>query len=70
MHLIAPDYPGFGRSDAAPPRAFHYTFDRLTEIVDRFLEQQGIVRHSLYLQDYGGPIGFRLAIAHPERVLR
>jgi pimeloyl-ACP methyl ester carboxylesterase len=68
FHLIAPDYPGFGRSDAPAPRAFPYTFDHLAEIVDRFLEQRGIARYSLYLQDYGGPIGFRLALAHPERV--
>jgi pimeloyl-ACP methyl ester carboxylesterase len=68
FHLIAPDYPGFGRSDAPPPSAFRYTFDRLTEVVDRFLEQQRIVRYALYLQDYGGPVGFRLALAHPERV--
>jgi len=68
LHLIAPDYPGFGRSDAPASQAFRYTFDHLTEIVDRFLEQQRIVDYSLYLQDYGGPIGFRLALAHPERV--
>src|SRR5882762_99918 len=68
FHLIAPDYPGFGRSDAPPPSAFSYTFDRLTEVVDRFLEQRHIARYALYLQDYGGPIGFRLALAHPERL--
>lgn len=68
FHVIAPDYPGFGRSDAPPPSAFTYTFDRLAEVVDRFLEQRRIARYSLYLQDYGGPIGFRLALAHPERV--
>jgi pimeloyl-ACP methyl ester carboxylesterase len=68
FYLLAPDHPGFGRSDAPAPSTFHYTFDHLTEIVDRFLEQQRIPRYSLYLQDYGGPIGFRLALAHPERV--
>ena len=68
LYLIAPDYPGFGRSDAPPPNVFRYSFDHLTEIVDAFLEQQRISRYSLYLQDYGGPIGFRLALAHPERV--
>ena len=68
FHLMAPDYPGFGRSDAPPPSAFRYTFDHLTEVVDRFLEQQRIARYALYLQDYGGPVGFRLALAHPERV--
>ncbi len=68
FHLLAPDYPGFGRSDAPPPATFPYTFDRLAEVVDHFLEQQRLDRYSLYLQDYGGPIGFRLALAHPERV--
>jgi pimeloyl-ACP methyl ester carboxylesterase len=68
FHLIAPDYPGFGRSDSPPPSSFSYTFDRLGEIVDRFLQQRRVARYSLYLQDYGGPIGFRLALAHPERV--
>jgi pimeloyl-ACP methyl ester carboxylesterase len=68
FHLLAPDDPGFGRSDAPPPDAFSYTFDHLSEVVDRFLEQQRVDRYSVYLQDYGGPIGFRLALAHPERV--
>jgi len=68
FHLLAPDYPGFGRSDAPAPDVFRYTFDHLAEIVDHFLEQQRADRYTLYLQDYGGPIGFRLALAHPERV--
>jgi len=68
FHLLAPDYPGFGRSEAPPPHAFSYTFDHLAAVVDRFLEQQRVSRYALYLQDYGGPIGFRLALAHPERV--
>ena len=67
-HVIAPDYPGFGRSDAPPPDKFAYTFDRLAAYVDTFVAQLGITRYALYLQDYGGPIGFRLAVAHPERV--
>ncbi len=67
-HLIAPDYPGFGHSDAPDPASFAYTFDHLTAVVNRFLEIKGIHRHTLYLQDYGGPVGFRLALAHPERV--
>jgi hypothetical protein len=57
FYLIAPDYPGFGRSDAPAPSAFRYTFDHLTQIVDELLGQQRISRYSLYLQDYGGPIG-------------
>jgi pimeloyl-ACP methyl ester carboxylesterase len=68
FHLLTLDYPGFGRSEAPPPDAFAYTFDHLAEVVDHFLEQQRVGRYSLYLQDYGGPIGFRLALAHPERV--
>jgi pimeloyl-ACP methyl ester carboxylesterase len=68
FHLLAPDFPGFGRSEAPPPHAFRYTFDHLAEVVDHFLEQQGADRYALYLQDYGGPVGFRIALAHPERV--
>lgn len=67
-HLIAPDYPGFGHSDTPPPERFSYTFDRLAECVGKLTEQLGLARYALYLQDYGGPIGFRLAKAHPERV--
>jgi pimeloyl-ACP methyl ester carboxylesterase len=68
FHLLVPDYPGFGRSEAPPLQAFRYTFDHLAEVVDHFLEQQGADRYALYLQDYGGPVGFRIALAHPERV--
>jgi pimeloyl-ACP methyl ester carboxylesterase len=67
-HVIAPDYPGFGHSDAPPPSAFSYTFDHLADCVDRLLGQLGVTRYALYVQDYGGPIGFRLAVSHPERV--
>ncbi len=67
-HVIAPDYPGFGHSDAPPPEKFSYTFDRLAECVEKFTEHLGLTRYALYLQDYGGPIGLRLALAHPERV--
>ena len=68
FHLLAPDFVGFGRSEAPSPDTFRYTFDRLAEIVDRFLTQQAVDHYGLYLQDYGGPIGFRLALMHPERV--
>ncbi len=67
-HLVAPDYPGFGLSDAPPPSQFAYTFDHLTKVVDDFTQALGINRYALYEQDYGGPIGMRLALAHPERV--
>ncbi|VUD69879.1 Haloalkane dehalogenase [Methylobacterium symbioticum] len=67
-HLVAPDFIGFGHSDAPNPRSFAYTFDRLADIVEAFTRVLGLSRYSLYLQDYGGPVGFRLALAHPERV--
>ena len=67
-HVVAPDYPGFGNSSAPPGDEFKYTFDNLAKIIDKFTVQQGIERYSLYLMDYGAPIGFRLAAAHPERV--
>ena len=66
--VIAPDYPGFGFSDAPPVEDFAYNFDHLAEVVDRFLVQLGIEKYSIYIQDYGSPIGFRLAVAHPERI--
>ena len=67
-HVIAPDYPGFGHSDAPPPETFAYTFDHLASVVDALTEQLGIQRYTLFVQDYGGPIGFRLASMHPDRV--
>ncbi len=65
-YVIAPDYPGFGHSDAPSLETFSYTFDRIAECVDKFARYLGLTRYALYLQDYGGPIGFRLAAAHPE----
>ena len=67
-HIFAPDYPGFGHSDAPPPAAFAYTFDHLAEVVDRLTEELALDNYVLYLNDYGGPVGFRVALAHPERV--
>lgn len=66
--LIAPDFPGFGHSDAPSAKGFSYTFDRLADYVGKLLGRLNIGRYTLYLQDYGGPVGFRLATAHPERV--
>ena len=66
--LIAPDYPGFGHSDWPDPKQFAYTFDHYAEIMNRFTEALGISHYTLYMQDYGGPVGFRIALAHPERV--
>ncbi len=68
FYLVAPDYPGFGNSSQPPMEEFDYTFDRLAEIVEKFTEKVGIDRYSIYLMDYGAPIGFRLAAKHPERV--
>jgi len=67
-HVVAPDYPGYGQSDAPPLDSFDYTFDHLAQLVDRFTEMLGLERYALYVQDYGAPIGFRLAAAHPERI--
>jgi pimeloyl-ACP methyl ester carboxylesterase len=67
-HLIAPDYPGFGQSDAPSPSQYVYTFDHLAETTNALLERLKIGRYHLYLQDYGGPVGFRIMVAHPERV--
>jgi pimeloyl-ACP methyl ester carboxylesterase len=67
-HLVAPDYPGFGHSDAPGAKAFSYTFDHIAQVMEHFTEALGLDRYALYMQDYGGPVGFRLAISHPERV--
>ncbi|MGB2627669.1 MAG: alpha/beta hydrolase [Candidatus Acidiferrum sp.] len=66
-HLIAPDYPGFGHSDWPDPKKFAYTFDHIAEIMSHFTESLGLSRYTLYMQDYGGPVGFRMTLAHPER---
>jgi pimeloyl-ACP methyl ester carboxylesterase len=67
-HLIAPDNPGFGHSDAPNPKEFAYTFDHISRVMQHFTETLGLKHYVLYMQDYGGPVGFRLAIAHPESV--
>ena len=67
-HLIAPDYPGFGHSDWPDPKKFAYTFDHIEEIMNHFTEALGLSRYTLYMQDYGAPVGFRMALAHPDRV--
>ncbi|MET7604196.1 alpha/beta fold hydrolase [Streptomyces avermitilis] len=67
-HLVAPDHLGFGRSSAPAATEFPYTFAGLAEITDEFTEQLGLKEYALYIQDYGAPIGLRLALAHPERV--
>jgi pimeloyl-ACP methyl ester carboxylesterase len=67
-HLIAPDFPGFGQSDAPPPSSYEYTFDQLARTIGNLLEQLKIDKCSFYLHDYGGPIGFRIILAHPGRI--
>jgi pimeloyl-ACP methyl ester carboxylesterase len=67
-HVVAPDLLGFGFSDAPDRTQFKYTFDGLTKIVGRFIDAVGLKRYAIYVFDYGAPIGFRLAAAHPERV--
>jgi pimeloyl-ACP methyl ester carboxylesterase len=67
-HVVAPDYPGFGNSSMPRVDEFEYTFDHLSRIVEKFTEQLNLKTYVLYVQDYGAPIGYRLAVKHPERV--
>ncbi len=67
-HVIAPDYPGYGNSDMPAIDAFDYSFDNLSNTVDKFLEKIDAKTYTLYVMDYGAPIGFRIAAKHPERV--
>ncbi|GGS19849.1 alpha/beta fold hydrolase [Streptomyces rubiginosohelvolus] len=67
-HVIAPDHLGFGHSDAPPATEFDYTFDGLAELTSGLLDQLGLDRYALYVQDYGAPIGWRLALKNPERI--
>ena len=67
-HVVAPDYPGYGNSSAPSVKDFEYTFDNLANVVEKFTEEVGLKKYSIYLMDYGAPVGFRLAVKHPERV--
>jgi pimeloyl-ACP methyl ester carboxylesterase len=67
-HLVAPDYPGFGHSDWPDPKTFLYTFDHYAEIMNHFTEALALSRYTLYMQDYGGPVGFRMALVNPDRI--
>ena len=67
-HVVAPDYPGFGESSAPDRATFSYTFENLSFIVERFTQNIGLSSYALYMMDYGAPVGFRLAVRHPERV--
>jgi pimeloyl-ACP methyl ester carboxylesterase len=66
--VIAPDYPGFGQSDMPDRAGFAYTFARFTDLVDGLLERLGVTRYAMYVMDYGAPVGYRLALKHPDRV--
>jgi pimeloyl-ACP methyl ester carboxylesterase len=67
-HVLAPDYLGFGLSDAPSAGDFTYTFESLTDLVEGLLDQLGIARYAIYIQDYGAPVGFRLALRHPQAI--
>ena len=67
-HVIAPDYPGFGESAAPDHKDFAYTFAHYADIVDGLVIQLGVSKYAIYLMDYGAPVGYRLALKHPERV--
>ena len=66
FHVIAMDYPGFGNSALPDPTEYSYTFDKTSDVVEGFLNQKGFTRFGLFVQDYGGPVGFRILARHPE----
>ncbi len=68
FHLVAPDYPGYGNSSMPTVNEFDYTFDHLAEIMEKFIAAIDLKKYSLYVMDYGAPIGYRIAAKHPERV--
>ncbi|WP_426076256.1 alpha/beta fold hydrolase [Janthinobacterium sp. PSPC3-1] len=67
-HVIAPDLPGFGQTSVLPDASFEYTFDRLAAVIDAFTVAKGLDRYALYVFDYGAPVGWRLAVNHPEKI--
>ena len=67
-HVVAPDLPGFGFSDAPDRKRFRYTFENLTKVIDSFTQTIGLDRYAIYVFDYGAPVGLRLALTHPERI--
>jgi pimeloyl-ACP methyl ester carboxylesterase len=68
FHLVAPDLPGFGRSDMPPRDAFKYTFENLAETINHFTDVIGLRRFAIYIFDYGAPVGLRIALKHPDRI--
>lgn len=69
FHLVAPDYPGFGASSMPRLDKFEYSFDKLADVIEKFVDRMGLGKYFLYLMDYGAPVGYRLASKRPERVL-
>jgi pimeloyl-ACP methyl ester carboxylesterase len=67
-HVVAPDLPGFGFSEAPAPSGFKYSFANLAKVIEAFTEKIGLKRYAIYIFDYGAPVGLRLALAHPERI--
>src|SRR3984893_9843975 len=68
FHVVAPEYPGFGQSSMPNHKDFAYTFENLTNVVEQLVEKIGLTSYSLYVMDYGAPVGYRLALRHPDRV--
>ena len=68
FHVVAPDYPGFGQSSMPSHNDFDYSFENLTNVVEALVDKLGLTKYSIYVMDYGAPIGYRLALRHPERV--
>ncbi|HEY0146211.1 MAG TPA: alpha/beta fold hydrolase, partial [Methylovirgula sp.] len=67
-HVIAPDYPGYGQSDAPDFKSFSYTFEKFGELVDGLLQQLGVRSYAMYVMDYGAPVGWQLALKHPDAI--
>ena len=67
-HVVAPDYPGYGHSSMPPHDKFAYTFDNLAKVIDEFTEKLDLKKYAIYVQDYGAPVGYRLAVKHPDRI--
>ncbi len=68
FHVVAPDYPGFGQSSMPSHNDFDYSFENLTNVVEALVDKLGLTKYSLYVMDYGAPVGYRLALRHPDRV--
>ena len=68
FHLVAPDYPGFGNSSMPGVDQYDYTFDNIAQVIDSFAEKLELQKYSLYMMDYGAPVGYRIAVKHPERI--